>query len=66
MNFVIIMPEYFDDQDDQEEVDVDSHTIPNLFPTRLLDSCLNQVQQMVFNTGVKVEAEARVHTQEEQ
>ena len=60
------MPEYFEDQDDHEDVDVDSHTIPNLFPARLLDSCLNKVQQMVFNTGVKVEAEARLHAEEEQ
>ena len=47
-----------------EEDDPDSHTIPSLFPTRLLDSCLAKVQEMIFITGVRAEAEAREELEE--
>ncbi len=62
------MPEYFDAEADhvvtEEEDDPDSHTIPSLFPTRLLDSCLAKVQEMIFITGVRAEAEAREELEE--
>ena len=61
------MPEYYDAEADPvmaEEEDPDSHTIPSLFPTRLLDSCLAKVQAMIFTTGVRAEAEARAELEE--
>ena len=59
------MPEYFDAEADPVETeDPDSHTIPSLFPTRLLDSCLAKVQEMIFTTGVRAEAEAREELKE--
>ena len=61
------MPEYFDAEADHvvtEEDDPDSHTIPSLFPTRLLDSCLAKVQEMIFIAGVRAEAEAREELEE--
>ena len=44
------MPEY--SENDGET------TIPNLFPMKLLDSCLNKVQEMVRQTGQRVEIKA--------
>ena len=60
------MPEYLDAEAGVTEdvEDVDSHTIPSLFPTRLLDSCLAKVQEMVFITGIRAEAEARDELEE--
>ena len=60
------MPEYYDEDpvETSEEEDPDSHTIPSLFPTRLLDSCLSKVQEMIFTTGVRAEAEAREELEE--
>jgi len=50
------MPELFDNPGPElEEPDIENHTIPNLFPATLLDTCLSKVQQMVLNTGVRVE-----------
>ena len=55
------MPEYFDQDadDDHDDPDNDTHTIPNLFPAKLVDTCLTKVQDMVFRTGVRVEDRAR-------
>ena len=60
------MPEYYDEDpvETSEEEAPDSHTIPSLFPTRLLDSCLSKVQEMIFTTGVRAEAEAREELEE--
>ena len=60
------MPEYYDEDpvETTEEEDPDSHTIPSLFPTRLLDSCLSKVQEMIFTTGVRAEAEAKEELEE--
>jgi len=44
------MPEY--SESDEET------TIPNLFPSKLLDSCLNKVQEMVRLAGERVELKA--------
>ena len=33
-------------------------TIPNLFPNKLLDGCLNKVQEMVRETGIRAEMKA--------
>ena len=57
------MPEYYEAEADPVETE-DSHTIPSLFPTRLLDSCLAKVQEMIFTTGVRAEAEAREELEE--
>ena len=46
------MPEY--SESDGET----TTTIPNLFPMKLLDSCLNKVQEMVRHTGERVEVKA--------
>ena len=52
--------ELFDNPDPElEEPDNENHTIPNLFPATLLDTCLSKVQQMVLNTGIRVETRAR-------
>ena len=56
------MPELFDNPGHElEESDNENeiHTIPNLFPATLLDTCLSKVQQMVLNTGIRVETRAR-------
>ena len=59
------MPELFENNDvieEETEDDIDSHIIPTLFPSKLLDICLNKVQEMVFITGVRVEGRARRET----
>ena len=60
------MPELFENNDvieEETEDDIDSHIIPTLFPAKLLDICLNKVQEMVFITGVRVEGRARRETE---
>ena len=49
------MPEYA--EDDGEEVS-DDLSLPSLFPSSLLDSCLARVQEMVLSTGLRVECRA--------
>ena len=57
------MPEYHDQDQEEEEQQEAGHCIPTLFPARLLDSCLAKVQGMVYTTGVEVEARARTEQQ---
>ena len=51
----ITMPEYAEEE--AEEVS-DDLSLPSLFPSKLLDSCLAKVQQMVLTTGLRVEQRA--------
>lgn len=56
------MPELFDNPGhelEESDNENENHTIPNLFPATLLDTCLSKVQQMVLNTGIRVETRAR-------
>ena len=57
------MPEYQDQEVEEEQEQEAGHCIPTLFPARLLDSCLAKVQGLVYTTGVQVEARARTEQQ---
>jgi len=62
------MPELFDNPGhelEESDNENENHTIPNLFPATLLDTCLSKVQQMVLNTGIRVETRARERIEEE-
>ena len=56
------MPEYA--EDDDEEVS-DDLSLPSLFPSSLLASCLAKVQQMVLTTGLRVEQRAKEQLERE-
>ena len=56
------MPEYA--EDDGEEVS-DDLSLPSLFPSSLLASCLAKVQQMVLTTGLRVEQRAKEQLERE-
>ena len=47
------MPEYAEEEG--EEMTEGDLSLPSLFPSKLLDSCLAKVQQMVLTTGLRVE-----------
>ena len=49
------MPEYAEEEADEVSDDL---SLPSLFPSKLLDSCLAKVQQMVLTTGLRVEQRA--------
>ena len=49
------MPEYAESENETP--------IPNLFPNKLLDSCLNKVQCMIQVAGEKVEKSAEKQAQ---
>ena len=60
------MPEYAEDEGEEEVEEVsDDLSLPSLFPSSLLDSCLAKVQQMVLTTGLRVEQRARQHLERE-